>query len=55
MPMTFSEIIAACLPRHLVRFERFVGCGHGVFQDQPERAFAVLREFILSGGPLGQT
>jgi proline iminopeptidase len=46
MPISFSETIAACLPAHLVRFERFAGCGHGVFQDAPERAFAVLRDFI---------
>ena len=45
-PMAFSEAIAACLPPHLVRFERFAGCGHGVGPDDPERAFAVLREFI---------
>lgn len=48
MPMAFSETIAASLPQHLVRLERFAGCGHGVFQDEPERAFAVLREFILA-------
>lgn len=46
MPMAFSETIAACLPPHLVRFERFTDCGHGVFQDAPARAFAVIREFI---------
>ena len=48
-PMAFSETIAAALPPHLVRFERFPGCGHGVHSDDPERAFAVLREFISSG------
>jgi len=31
-----------------VRFERFPDCGHGVFADVPERAFAILREFITS-------
>ncbi len=46
MPMAFSETIAACLPAHLVRFERFPHCGHGVVPDDPERAFAVLRAFI---------
>jgi len=30
----------------LVRFERFPGCGHGVFRDDPERAFAMIREFL---------
>jgi proline iminopeptidase len=46
MPVAFSETIAGCLPPHLVRFERFANCGHGVFQDDPARAFAVLRDFI---------
>ena len=45
-PMLFSEEIARCLPAHLVRFERFPGCGHVVEADDPERAFAVLRDFI---------
>jgi pimeloyl-ACP methyl ester carboxylesterase len=47
-PMAFSETIAACLPPHLVRFERFADCGHGVHIDAPERAFGLMREFILS-------
>jgi pimeloyl-ACP methyl ester carboxylesterase len=47
-PMSFSETIVANLPEHLVRFERFPGCGHGVTDDDPDRAFAVLREFIQS-------
>ncbi len=46
MPMVFSETIAACLPPHLVRFERFTDCGHGVIQDQPAQAFTVIRDFI---------
>ena len=49
MPMPFSETIAECLPSHLVRFERFAACGHGVPLDDPERAFRVLREFITGG------
>ena len=48
MPVEFSETIAACLPGHLVRFERFAGCGHGVVPDAPERAFQVIREFIAA-------
>jgi proline iminopeptidase len=48
MPMPFSEEIAASLPPHLARLERFPGCGHGVFGDDPVRAFAVMREFIAS-------
>ena len=38
--------IAAALPAHLVRFERFAGCGHVVIPDAPERAMAVIRDFI---------
>jgi proline iminopeptidase len=48
-PISRSELIARCLPPHLVRFERFPNAGHGVHIDDPERAFAVLREFILNG------
>ena len=49
-PMTPIECqmdIAAALPAHLVRFERFPGCGHGVLPDAPERAMAVIRDFIV--------
>lgn len=45
-PMVCQEEIAAALPPRLVRFERFAGCGHGVVHDAPERAMAVIREFI---------
>jgi proline iminopeptidase len=48
-PMTPIECqadIAAALPRHLVRFERFVNAGHHVVHDAPERAFRAMREFI---------
>ena len=48
-PISRSELIAASLPPHLVRFERFANSGHGVHIDDPDRAFAVLREFILNG------
>jgi proline iminopeptidase len=47
-PIETSEEIVDALPASLVRFERFDDCGHGVFRDDPERAFAVLREFISS-------
>jgi pimeloyl-ACP methyl ester carboxylesterase len=47
-PIDDQADIAAALPAHLVRFERFPGCGHGVYRDDPERAFAVLREFLAS-------
>jgi pimeloyl-ACP methyl ester carboxylesterase len=48
IPISLSETMAGCLPQHLVRFERFENCGHGVHRDDPERAFRVLREFILA-------
>ena len=48
-PMTPIECqadLAAALPAHLVRFERFPGCGHTVLVDAPERALTVIRDFI---------
>ena len=48
-PTAFSEVIAACLPPHRVRYERFAGCGHGVVPDDPGRAYVVLRGFIAGG------
>jgi proline iminopeptidase len=48
-PIESQTDIAAALPQHLVRYERFAGCGHGVVPDAPERGLAVLRDFILNG------
>jgi pimeloyl-ACP methyl ester carboxylesterase len=48
-PIVCQEEIAAALPPDLVRFERFPNCGHGVVHDAPERAMAVIREFIAQG------
>ncbi|ANV99485.1 hypothetical protein LMTR13_04120 [Bradyrhizobium icense] len=45
-PIESQADIAAALPAHLVQFERFADCGHGVMQDAPERAMAVIRDFI---------
>jgi proline iminopeptidase len=45
-PIETSGEIVDALPTSLVRFERFADCGHGVFRDDPERAFATLRDFI---------
>lgn len=45
-PIEDSEDIVARLDPAIVRFERFPKCGHGVWRDDPERAFATLREFI---------
>ncbi len=46
-PMAYSDTIAAHLPAHLLRYEHFEDCGHGIVHDQPQRHFEVLREFIL--------
>lgn len=45
-PIESQADIAAALPPHLVRFERFPGCGHAVIPDDPERGLALIREFI---------
>jgi pimeloyl-ACP methyl ester carboxylesterase len=45
-PIESQADIAAALPLQLVQFERFPNCGHGVIPDAPERAMAVIREFI---------
>jgi len=47
-PIESQADIAAALPAHLVQFERFANCGHAVVPDAPERAMALLREFILT-------
>jgi proline iminopeptidase len=41
-----AEDIAAALPPGLARLERFPGCGHGVFRDDPEAGFAAIRHFM---------
>jgi pimeloyl-ACP methyl ester carboxylesterase len=45
-PIESQADIAAALPSHLVQFERFANCGHAVIPDAPERAMAVIRDFI---------
>jgi pimeloyl-ACP methyl ester carboxylesterase len=45
-PIESQVDIAAALPAHLVRFERFADCRHAVVPDAPERAMAVIRDFI---------
>jgi pimeloyl-ACP methyl ester carboxylesterase len=47
-PIACQEDIVAALPPGLGRFERFAGCGHGPYRDDPARAFAVIREFVAS-------
>lgn len=45
-PIESQADIAAALPAHLVQFERFVDCRHAIVPDAPERAMAVIRDFI---------
>jgi pimeloyl-ACP methyl ester carboxylesterase len=45
-PIESQADIAAALPAHLVQFERFANCGHGVVPDAPERAMALIRDFM---------
>jgi len=45
-PIVGAERMAAALPPALVRFERFAASGHGVFRDEPDAFFDVLRSFI---------
>lgn len=47
-PIEAAEEMAAILPADLVRFERIADAGHSVINDQPERAFPILRDFICS-------
>jgi pimeloyl-ACP methyl ester carboxylesterase len=47
LPIECQADIAAALPPHLVQFERFANCGHAVVPDAPERAMAVIRDFII--------
>ena len=46
LPIECQADIAAALPQHLVQFERFENCRHAVVPDAPERAMAMIRDFI---------
>jgi pimeloyl-ACP methyl ester carboxylesterase len=46
-PSDDSRDIAAALPAAYVRLESFAQAGHGVWRDQPDAAFELLRSFIL--------
>jgi pimeloyl-ACP methyl ester carboxylesterase len=45
-PIESQADIAAALPPHLVRFERFADCRHACIQDAPEQTLAAIRSFI---------
>ena len=47
-PVAFSETIAASLPPDRVSFQRFVGCGHGIIDDDRIGALQAIRDFILA-------
>jgi len=46
-PACAREIADAIDPKH-VRLEVFERCGHGVFRDEPDRAFPVLLAFVAA-------
>lgn len=45
-PLEDSIDICAALSDGIGRLERFEGCGHGVFRDDPERGFEAIRSFV---------
>jgi len=47
-PLDDSMDIVSKIDPELVQFEIFKNCGHGVWRDEPERAFQILREFITA-------
>jgi pimeloyl-ACP methyl ester carboxylesterase len=47
-PIEDAQEIAAAVPKEFLRFAKFANVGHGAWRDDPEAAFKVLREFIVS-------
>lgn len=47
-PLQDAQDMAAALPAQWSRLVSFPGVGHGAWRDDPEAAYAVLREFILA-------
>ncbi len=45
-PLEDAQDIAQALPKKWMQFAQFAGCGHGVWRDNPEAAFARIRAFI---------
>ena len=45
-PVAAAEEVAAAVPAHLLRFEQFANCGHGVMRDRSDAAGPIIREFI---------
>ena len=46
-PLADAQDIAAALPPQWMQFASFAASGHGAWRDEPDAAFAVLRNFIL--------
>ncbi|MDJ0790093.1 MAG: alpha/beta hydrolase [Myxococcota bacterium] len=46
-PVGDAEDITAAIPDGHARLERFDGCGHGVFRDDPDAGFDAIRRFLL--------
>ena len=46
-PLADAQDIAAALPARFSHLASFARSGHGAWRDEPEAAFALLREFIL--------
>lgn len=47
-PLEDSQDIAAALPASLARLAVFEHSGHGAWRDEPDAAFAALRQFIVA-------
>jgi proline iminopeptidase len=46
LPFEGSEDLVSHLRPELVRFERFPDCGHELLSERPERALAIIEEFL---------
>lgn len=47
-PIEDGEDLAAALPSNVVRFQRFPGCGHPVYEDDEAACFNAIREFLAT-------
>lgn len=47
VPIECQRDIANALPKDLLTYREFEGCGHGVLSDVPHLAVPLLREFIV--------
>lgn len=54
-PISVVEATMRSLPSHLVRFARLTGCAHIIYEDDPERVFSMIREFIEDGAAIATT